>query len=324
MFSHELGIHVSGLLRDPATYEVLDPALFGWARQIVLGKHSGLAAIHHALQQLGVSVGDASARNLLGQVRALAETSERPVAAHELLALRTPDAYRSRRERGTDAMHGESIGIPEISRSMALVLGTGDIASAIGRLLFMQGWSVVQLRDPNVPVLRRGMSFEDELDDGTAELDGVCAVRATATEALPALAMAREAVVLATLELAVFAAAFPHLAKVIIDARMRKYATPPNLRPLARCTIGVGPGFSADVNVDVAIETLPGAGGRSRRERADRAAHRPRGGARRRRRGALRICVGRWPVPAAGWARFLGQGGLCDRRHCRSSDPCDR
>ena len=86
VFSHESGIHVSGLLRDPGTYEALDPALFGRARQIVLGKHSGLAAIHHALLEQGIRVDDSQAREMLEQVRAQAEATKRPVAPSELLA----------------------------------------------------------------------------------------------------------------------------------------------------------------------------------------------------------------------------------------------
>jgi hypothetical protein len=39
---------------------------------------------------------------------------------------------------------------------------------------------------------------------------------------------------------------------------MRKYAMPADLRPLAGCAIGVGPGFVAGGNVHIAIETLPG------------------------------------------------------------------
>ena len=85
-FSHESGIHVSGLLRDPSTYEALDPARFGRARQIVLGKHSGLAALRHALAAHGVAVEEAEARHLLEQVRSLAESTKRAVSVPELLA----------------------------------------------------------------------------------------------------------------------------------------------------------------------------------------------------------------------------------------------
>jgi len=84
-FSHESGIHVSGLLRDPGTYEALDPALFGRTRQIVLGKHSGLAAVRHALSEQGLSLDDNQARDVLGQVRAHAEATKRPVCVADLL-----------------------------------------------------------------------------------------------------------------------------------------------------------------------------------------------------------------------------------------------
>jgi homocitrate synthase NifV len=85
-FSHESGIHVSGLLRDPGTYEALDPARFGLSRQIVLGKHSGVSAVRHALLEHGLTVGDAEARRLLDRVRARAEAVKRPVAIAELLS----------------------------------------------------------------------------------------------------------------------------------------------------------------------------------------------------------------------------------------------
>jgi homocitrate synthase NifV len=85
-FSHESGIHVSGLLRDPGTYEALSPALFGRSRRIVLGKHSGIAAVRHALSEQGLDLNDDLARGVLDRVRAHAEAVKRPVAPEELLA----------------------------------------------------------------------------------------------------------------------------------------------------------------------------------------------------------------------------------------------
>lgn len=141
---------------------------------------------------------------------------------------------------------------------VAVILGTGDIASAIGRVMFQSGCAVLMLPDPSVPVLRRGMAFDDALEEGVAELDGVWAVRAPAPEMVAALVRGREAVVLARLDLAVVAAGWSEPFDVLIDARVRKYASPADLRPLAICTIGIGPGFAGEVNVDIAIETLPG------------------------------------------------------------------
>jgi len=84
-FTHESGIHVSGLLRDPGTYEALDPMLFGRTRRIVLGKHSGTASIAHALGALGLPTNETRTREVLDRVRVHAETFKRPVGEAELL-----------------------------------------------------------------------------------------------------------------------------------------------------------------------------------------------------------------------------------------------
>lgn len=86
-FAHEAGIHVSGLLRDPLAYEALDPGQFGRSRKIVLGKHSGRAALRHVLDSLGVAADEAVLRRLLQQVRDRATEGKRSIDRDELLAL---------------------------------------------------------------------------------------------------------------------------------------------------------------------------------------------------------------------------------------------
>jgi homocitrate synthase NifV len=86
-FTHESGIHVSGLLRDPATYEAMDPALFGRERRIVLGKHSGAAAVREALQRAGLTPCDKVVADLVQLLRVHAGRVKRPVTPPELLAL---------------------------------------------------------------------------------------------------------------------------------------------------------------------------------------------------------------------------------------------
>jgi homocitrate synthase NifV len=86
-FTHESGIHVSGLLRDPGTYEALDPALFGRERRILLGKHSGSASLRDALQ--GMDVSHAVMPDLLVRLRAHAERVKRSVTREEVMSLLT-------------------------------------------------------------------------------------------------------------------------------------------------------------------------------------------------------------------------------------------
>ena len=45
---------------------------------------------------------------------------------------------------------------------------------------------------------------------------------------------------------------------VLIDARLQKHRITPDLRRLARLTVGLGPGFASQSNCDAAVETRPG------------------------------------------------------------------
>ncbi|BBE71967.1 homocitrate synthase [Oharaeibacter diazotrophicus] len=87
VFTHESGIHVAALLRDVHTYQGLDPALLGRRHRVVLGKHTGLAAIRGVLADLGLTVSDREALELLRAVKARAEATKTPVAVSELRSL---------------------------------------------------------------------------------------------------------------------------------------------------------------------------------------------------------------------------------------------
>lgn len=84
-FTHESGIHVAGLLRDPETYEAFSPERFGASRHIVLGKHSGSASIRNALGRLGLSADEAHVQRVVAGVRAQANACKRPVSEIELI-----------------------------------------------------------------------------------------------------------------------------------------------------------------------------------------------------------------------------------------------
>lgn len=55
-FSHEAGIHTHGVLAHTLTYEPLQPELVGRRRQMILGKHSGKAALVEKLKERRVEV----------------------------------------------------------------------------------------------------------------------------------------------------------------------------------------------------------------------------------------------------------------------------
>ncbi len=56
-FAHESGIHQHGMLANPLCYEIMTPESVGAAStHLVLGKHSGRAALRHRLEQLGYTL----------------------------------------------------------------------------------------------------------------------------------------------------------------------------------------------------------------------------------------------------------------------------
>jgi homocitrate synthase NifV len=84
-FTHESGIHVDGLQKDPSTYEELSPRTFGRVREIVLGKHSGMASVAGALQSLGLATDRDRTQLVLAQVRQRAMQAKRVINSDELL-----------------------------------------------------------------------------------------------------------------------------------------------------------------------------------------------------------------------------------------------
>ncbi len=146
----------------------------------------------------------------------------------------------------------------------AVVLGTNDVASAIGVHLHRAGFCVVLSHDPNPPVMRRKMAFHDALFGDTVRIENVTGERIESTmEVFKALGNPRHVLVtpLGLLDLLPV-----RTIDVLIDARMQRRAVTPNLRGMTRLSIGIGPGFSPSANCDIAIETRPGRLGQIVRE----------------------------------------------------------
>lgn len=87
MFAHESGIHADGALKNPQTYEVFSPEEVGLERQIVIGKHSGTAAIKAKFAEYGITLSQEDAVALLERVRAAAVDLKRSLFDKELVYL---------------------------------------------------------------------------------------------------------------------------------------------------------------------------------------------------------------------------------------------
>jgi homocitrate synthase NifV len=91
-FTHEAGIHVHGLLRDRLNYQGVDPAELGRDHRVVLGKHSGAAAVQFVYAELGLAINRAQAEAILVHVRRHAAAHK--AAPSDALLLQLLDATR--------------------------------------------------------------------------------------------------------------------------------------------------------------------------------------------------------------------------------------
>jgi 2-isopropylmalate synthase len=90
-FAHESGIHQDGILKERTTYEIMDATSVGLdANQLVLGKHSGRAALKNALAELGYEVDGQVLRTAFDRFKAIAD-KKKQVTALDLEALVTDE-----------------------------------------------------------------------------------------------------------------------------------------------------------------------------------------------------------------------------------------
>ncbi len=87
VFTHEAGIHVDGLLKDPLNYQGLDPAEVGRQHRMVLGKHSGAHAVQRGYAELGITLSREEAALLLPALRRLVTRTKQTPEPAQLRAL---------------------------------------------------------------------------------------------------------------------------------------------------------------------------------------------------------------------------------------------
>jgi xanthine dehydrogenase accessory factor len=139
----------------------------------------------------------------------------------------------------------------DVGRSCAIVLGAGDIGSAIAHALHRAGHAVVIADDADPAAPRRGMAFANAWYIGTAELDGETACFCASARSVPSVL--RRGLIAATTW------SWPALAEalrpaVIVDARQRLEAARRPLLDHAPLTVGIGDGFVAGRDVHFALD----------------------------------------------------------------------
>jgi 2-isopropylmalate synthase len=57
-FSHKSGVHTNGILKNPKTYESIEPSIIGRERKIIIDKYTGKAAVKSKLSEYAINVTD--------------------------------------------------------------------------------------------------------------------------------------------------------------------------------------------------------------------------------------------------------------------------
>jgi isopropylmalate/homocitrate/citramalate synthase len=80
VFSHESGIHTSGILIHPAIYQFIREQVVGGTQRFVFGKHTGTASVEYvlhkneaALNSAGIAITDDLIKRLTAKVKDLRE-----------------------------------------------------------------------------------------------------------------------------------------------------------------------------------------------------------------------------------------------------------
>ena len=148
-FAHKAGLHASAILKDPATYEHIAPALVGNARIIPMSNQAGQSNLRARLAEAGIEVekGDTRLQQILQEVKSREDRGyayDSAQASFELVARRALglcprffdiDRYRVTVERRRNAL-GEMVSLSEavvvVDIGEERVLSVSDSVDEVG------------------------------------------------------------------------------------------------------------------------------------------------------------------------------------------------
>jgi 2-isopropylmalate synthase len=94
-FAHESGIHQDGMLKNAETFEIMRPSDIGLKQtNLVMGKHSGRAALRAKLAELGYELADNQLNDVFVRFKALADR-KKEVYDDDLIALMKDSAVNT-------------------------------------------------------------------------------------------------------------------------------------------------------------------------------------------------------------------------------------
>ncbi len=95
-FTHESGIHVAGMLAHPETYQPYAPSIIGREHHVVFGKHSGVAALRYAADEIGLRSSEVSLKRVLDRVKTGAESQRHGITDDQVRTWLREESERDR------------------------------------------------------------------------------------------------------------------------------------------------------------------------------------------------------------------------------------
>jgi 2-isopropylmalate synthase len=133
-FAHESGIHQDGMLKHEATYEIMRPETVGAAEtRLVLGKHSGRAALSARLAELGYALDGTALDRVFERFKALADRRKH-VADADLEVLARDEAPATTDAFALDDLHVScgTLGMPTATVRLRWPDGSVRVHASIG------------------------------------------------------------------------------------------------------------------------------------------------------------------------------------------------
>lgn len=137
---------------------------------------------------------------------------------------------------------------------LVVIRGAGDIATGIALRLYRAGMQIVMCDLAQPTSIRRTVCFSEAIRLGETTIEGIRGVLCRDASSARMAAQSAAIAVMADPEASCVSGLHPD---VVVDAILAKR----NLgttRGMAPVVIGVGPGFTAQVDVDAAVETMRG------------------------------------------------------------------
>jgi len=124
-FAHEAGIHQDGMLKERSTYEIMRPEDVGFAKtDLVLGKHSGRAALADRARALGFQLTGEQLQTVFEQFKELAD-KKKEIYDGDIVALIQEELHQVQEEMWTLVSFDAHCGTG-VSPHVTLTLRRGD------------------------------------------------------------------------------------------------------------------------------------------------------------------------------------------------------